>query len=183
MSSDPVPRVPDKAMSRKRTPRKRTRSEAFLSRFPNRYRDYLDGTLPISELDIEELRRGQLRDINGNFTGTPPSIMPMSFYHELQAEYLRRVKQDNLIAVEEAYAALRDVLDNFRSPADARVKAAKELLDRLEGTAQQNLNITGSVEVKAKWESLLESGEIVVDVDDETKQIENVQDAEVEDDL
>jgi hypothetical protein len=137
----------------------------------------------VSELDIEELRRGQLRNISGGFSGKPPAAMPVSFYQELQTEYLRRVKQDNLIAVEEAYAALRDVLDNFRSPADARVKAAKELLDRLEGTAQQNLSISGSVEIKAKWEHLLESGEIVVDIDDETKQIENVQDAEVEDDL
>jgi hypothetical protein len=128
---------------------------------------------------MEELRRGQLRDINGNFGGSAPSIVPMSFYHELQAEYIRRVKQENLVAVEEAYSALRDILDSMRAPADAKVKAAKELLDRLEGTAQQNVNITGSVEVKAKWEALLESGEIVVDVD----QIESVQEAEVEEDL
>ncbi len=185
MPNDPVERIPTPPRAtrgRVASPR-RTRREAIIHRMPDRYKDYLDGTLSLRDLDMEELERGQLRDINGRFSGAPPSSIPLSFFYELKNEYVRRVKQEHLVAVEEAYETLRGTLVSVRSPADAKVKAAKELLDRLEGTAQQNVNITGSVEVKAKWETLLESGDIVVDIE-EPKQIENVQDAEVvEDDL
>lgn len=150
---------------------------AAIMRLPERYRLFALGEIKLDELDIEELRRGQIRDINGNFTGRPPTNLPLKFYRAMTEEYIRRVEQENLIAVQESYDTLRQVMRQPGVPGDAKVKAATQLLDRLAGPVGTKVELSGMV--KQTWEVLMEGGAVAIDLDQ--PQIENIVDAEIVD--
>lgn len=152
-------------------------ARAFL-RMPKRYHDFATGVLKVEDMDLEELQRGQLRDLSGSFSGPPPATLPSSFYRAMADEYVRRVEQSHRVAVNESYEALRNVLKHAGAPADAKVKAANSLLDRLAGPVISKSEQT--ISVKQPWEELLENASVEVDLGEvEAKQIDNVVDAEV----
>ena len=113
----------------------------------------VDGTLDISELDDEEIRRGQFRSAQGTFQGRPTDMVPRKFHEALVRETIKRA---NLRMREELIPAintLKEISENKRAPADARYKSAVYLIERVAGKVPEKSEV--KVEV-AKWEADIE---------------------------
>lgn len=124
-----------------------------------RYQEFVDGTLTIDDLDDEEIMRGQLRTVAGDFRGRPPAYVPISFAKAI-AE-----KQRQMVFVELGRKVLKalNTLDEVMSrqhpqPGDnARVAAARLVLEYNIG------KVPDKVELKAEistWEQNV--GELIV---------------------
>lgn len=156
-------------------------SARAILKLPERYQKFASGELSLDEMDMEELERGQLRDLNGAFTGVPPASLPIAFYKAMRDELIRRVEQQNMHLVGKAFGALQEVMTKPGMTGDARVKAATQLLDRLVGPVGTKIEMSGVV--KQQWEVLLEGGGVAVDLDwEKPAEIESTIDAEIVED-
>lgn len=112
---------------------KRRKKRASGSTVPSRYDDFLEGKLSVTDLDDDELIRGQLKDRNGAFTGRPPRVIPRAFHTAVVRELVSRQERKLLHDLEGAYGALREIASNHRAPAVARNQAAIYLIERVSG--------------------------------------------------
>lgn len=147
------------------------------------------GLLKPEMLDFEELERGQLRDIDGKWVGTPKNL-PVKWYRVLREEYQRRLETEFRPMMVDAYAALHEVANSPGQIGVARVAAAKELLDRLGTPVGQKIEIeveTGE-ETRALYERVLDL-DVDIPAPEPRKpipvkaEITNVVDAEVVNDI
>lgn len=91
------------------------------------------GLLDVSELDDEELARGQCRDSKGGFTGTPPRQVPHAVHQRMVNELFKRADeklQHSLISVVETMIGVAS--GDAYEPAD-RIKAATWIFERVRG--------------------------------------------------
>lgn len=100
---------------------------------PPRYRAFLTGEMTIADLDDEEIRRGQLRDVNGTFAGRPSNVIPREFHEALAKEALDRMNGRLSRMVGMSLDVLTEIANNKRAPAVARNQAAIYLLERVVG--------------------------------------------------
>lgn len=100
---------------------------------PPRYRAFLTGEMTVADLDDEEIRRGQLRDVNGNFSGRPTNVIPRQFHEALAKEALDRMNGRLSRMVGLSIEVLTEIASNKRAPAVARNQAAIYLLERVVG--------------------------------------------------
>ena len=100
---------------------------------PPRYRAFLTGEMTVADLDEEEIRRGQLRDVNGNFSGRPTNVIPRQFHEALAKEALDRMNGRLSRMVGLSIEVLTEIASNKRAPAVARNQAAIYLLERVVG--------------------------------------------------
>lgn len=118
----------------------------------------------VANLSNEELARGQIKDKNGRFTGTPPAWVPREFHRACVSELMRRGKrlwQENYL---EAIQAMTDIAvgrgAGQKATPGERLKAAQYVVERLEGKVPERLVVTDD----KKWAMVIDG--IVAEVDD-----------------
>src|SRR5919106_7050883 len=91
------------------------------------------GELSLDDWDDEELLMGRRRDKGGGFRGKKPKILPVEVVREIQRR--RFAKAHALLAdsVVDAVQFLRAVLNDERAPRTTRMKAAREIMNRVMG--------------------------------------------------
>jgi hypothetical protein len=119
---------------------------------PRTWPNVKSGKIPWTELDNDELSRGQLRDKNGTFSGRPPNLVPREMVGEIRRR-LMEVYQDRIA---EKLLVLQDVFldiatDETLSPAD-RLRAAQYMTERLAGKVPDKVEITAEVK---PWEGMV----------------------------
>lgn len=144
-----------------------TRRARGLVAIPPRIQALLDGTLPVEELDEEELARGYPRASDGSFRN-PPVVIPRAVYARLQRELFDRAGRElreNLVSAAET---MTSIMLNPEIDAKVRMDAAKWLTERVMGKTP---DVTVNVDEK-RYEKLFERLERGASVD-------NVVEAEV----
>ncbi len=127
-----------------------------------RYQQLLDGDIDVEDLDDEEVMRGRTRDKNGGFTGRPPKTFPRAIHDALHREYITRMNALWKEAAEVGPAVLLEIATNKRASADARVKAAVYLTERVMGKVPDKVEQT--VMLKPFEDDI---AGLLVDVDDD----------------
>ena len=122
-------------------------------RVGERMQAVMDGTLAIEELDDEEIFRGQIRSVDGDFKGRPADMIPRKFYAAATNELMRRWQAKVNAELEPALKVLRDIANNPKAPADARYKSAVYLIERAAGKVPEKTEMKLEV---AKWEDDIE---------------------------
>lgn len=122
----------------------------------------------VEALAPEELARGQLKDVNGNFSGRPPSFVPRAFHDACVRELLARGKvlyKENYV---KAIQSMTEIANSPTAKESDRIKAAQFVIERLEGKVPDRVEISAA----DPWQQII-SG-IVAEVDDD--QIARAQD-------
>lgn len=141
---------------------------------PPRYQQLLDGVITIEDLDDEEIMRGQMRNVHGDFRGRPPLMVPREFATILvkrqQDVFLREIAGMVLTALR----TMDDIMNGrFKSfvPGDtsAAMQAAKLVLERYAGKVPDKLEMRAEI---ATWEKKAQEAIVVMDLDEEDEQKE-----------
>jgi hypothetical protein len=139
-------------------------------RVSGRYKDLIEGTIPIESLDVEELARCQLKDKNGRFTGKPPSFLPASLVKRMRSEFFKRGDDLFTNAYVTAVQTMTRIMVDPKVDDAVRLKAAQYVVERVRGKTPEHVIVTGE---DAPWQRIL--SRIVVG----PEEIENIVDAEV----
>lgn len=105
----------------------------------------LRGEDDISTWDDEELAMGRRRDVNGNFTGKPPRLIPAACYQELKRRQVFDAESTLGRRVAKAAEYLADVADGIEEPVTGRIRACESLLDRVVGKPKESVDVRMSV--------------------------------------
>lgn len=100
------------------------------------------------EWDDEELLRGQRRDKNGRFTGSPPKIVPTIVHEELVKRRLAFAKHQMAHDLKKSLEALGSIVESKTADPHARIKAAGMIMDRVLGKPKETLEVQGE---EPKW--------------------------------
>ena len=112
----------------------------------------LNGTEDLSVWSDEELLRGQRKSKNGRWTGRKPTVVPLALHLELNNRRMTAAREElngNLVA---AVALFGQVVNDPNAPLDLRLRAAKEITDRVLGRAPEHVSVHLAPE---PWETLL----------------------------
>lgn len=142
--------------------------------FKRVWANIVNGNIPISEMDSEELARGQLKDANGNFSGAPGQLMPRELADARQREVLKRVEEQFLSMATKATQVYVDVLEDPAASHSDKMKAAEYLHMRFMGKVPDRLEMKAEMK---PWEGLV-SGAILRDVPDDAASEEQDSDSE-----
>jgi len=136
----------------------RVKSRHKTATVSERYMAFVHGDIDVTELDNEEVFRGQLRNAQGDFRGGVPHFVPREFAQAMQKEAARRFSADMQALVPEAIAAVKEVMaKKHPQPGDgARVQAAFKTIERYAGKTPETVQIQAEVSV---WER--NAGEII----------------------
>lgn len=137
-------------------------------RATDRYQALLNGTLSVEDLDDDEIIKGRLRDKHGGFRGRPPYLIPRVIHQRAVKELMHRADMSILSNLEDAQKAVAEIMNNPRAPAIARLEAAKYMWERIQGKIPDKVELDTTVR---KFETLIEGGHVVVDVDIEDAEI------------
>lgn len=148
----------------------------YVQSMSDRYRDLMDGTLAIEDLDDEEVVRGQLRASDGTFKGRPPKAMPRELYLKLQAEAAKRWENKLKGMVDLSIEALERIVTSGRSEM-VRFQAATYLIERTMGKIPERIAVTADIK---RWEGVASS--ILVDLGENNNELEPVAEPEDEGD-
>lgn len=115
----------------------------------------LHGEANLDNWDDEELLMGRRRDKGGRFRGPKPKLLPADVVRELQR---RRFSKANAILADsllDAVQFLRAVLNDERAPRSTRMKAAKQILDRVLGKPVEQARISLDADGEKPWERVI----------------------------
>lgn len=118
---------------KKRGPKKKhlTVAERELRLMSPRMRDLAEGRLRVEDLDWEELTRGQLRDVNGGFSGIKPAILPRSWHDAIAREITKGAEAQFRQNYDLTMEVLIGLIKDPRTP--AREKLAAVINERKAG--------------------------------------------------
>ncbi len=88
---------------------------------------------------------GRRRDVNGNFTGKPPRLIPAACYQELKRRQVFDAESTLGRATAEASAYLANVARGVEEPNMGRVRACESLLDRVVGKPKESVDVRMSL--------------------------------------
>ncbi len=125
----------------------------------------LRGDEDLSTWSDEELLRGQKKAKNGKWMGRPPKVVPLALHHELNHRRMSRAREVLDESLEAAVALFAEVVNDTEAPTDLRLKAAKEIMDRVMGKAPDKVSIRLEPE---PWELAVAEVEFVTDAIDTT---------------
>jgi len=126
-----------------RPPRKQSRVKVMVT---GRMAQLLRGEITVDDLDDEELRRGELRNAAGGFSGTKTQLVPREMHDAMVRRLLQRgqekLRHDYFAAIDTMTSiALDDTVD----PA-VRLRAADMVITRVAGKPVEKVEL--AVEVK-----------------------------------
>lgn len=136
---------------------------------PDRYMEFVEGKISVTDLDDEEVFRGQIRNKNGDFRGRPSNFVPREFASVIQQEAARRFQAEMQALVPEAIRTVQDVMNKKHpQPGDgARVTAAFKTIERYAGKTPETVQIQAEISV---WEK--NAAEIITVVSETVKEID-----------
>jgi hypothetical protein len=140
-------------LAKGREAKARKRAEAKAAGLPTagaRWAMLLDGTLTVSDLDDEEIRRGRVRGADGGFTGRRHSV-PSHLMAEFQKELLRRAESKFKESVVDAIELYSKVVNDEDAKYSDRLKAADKIIERVFGKTPETIRIEGA----DKFESVI----------------------------
>lgn len=108
----------------------------------------LRGEEELADWDEEELIRGQRRDKNGGWVGRPPKVVPRALHDELVRRKLSEGYQLLATNLVKAVEALGQIVGDPEADANARVKAATVIIERVMGKTPQPIVLAGMNEPK-----------------------------------
>lgn len=148
---------------RKRGPAKKhiPKGELELRALTPRMRDLAEGRLKIEDLDWEELTRGQLRDVNGSFTGRKPALLPREWHDKLAAEIIKGAESQFRQNYDETMVQLMKLVKDKRTPARERLAAVIYIQERVIGRVVDKKEIKAEVNI---FDDLVNNGEFLVDL-------------------
>lgn len=141
-----------------------------------RYLELLDGTLPVSELDDEEIFRGQLRDKNGKFQGGQPQMVPRELHTALARELKARMQKKFEAAAEEAVMTVIEIMQNgegeqfsqFQKGGVKRLQAAQYIIERVMGPLPK---VDSVAPAETPWQAQVQSGELIMDIEPDEEDV------------
>jgi hypothetical protein len=100
----------------------------------------------VKTLSVEELVRGEFKNVNGNFGGRPPQWVPRAFHRACLTELMARGKrlwQENYLHAIEAMTQIArgEGAGELATPGE-RIKAAQFVIERLEGKVPERIVVT-----------------------------------------
>lgn len=104
----------------------------------------------VESLDPEELARGQLRSVTGNFKGRPPKFIPRAFFEECQRELKRRFDrklQQRVLGAVDEYISLSQ---NVKDP-NLKERMLRYLMERVFGPVPKEVKVTQA----DPWETII----------------------------
>lgn len=113
----------------------------------------ISGELPITDLDEEEIMRGQLRSKDGTFRGRAHDMVPRQFYDALKAEQMRLWQMKVDAQFQPALDALLGLVTGSKVSHDAKYKAAVFLMERAGGKTPDKVEVKATLK---KWEEGIE---------------------------
>jgi hypothetical protein len=116
------------------------------------------GDLDISQVDDEELIRGQLRSRDGNFRGSPPVIVPRALYAEWVRREMETGFQSMIGDLGQIVQSVVGIAGDESLPANVRLKAAEMVMDRVYGKVRQHVEL--DLGEKPKHEAVIEEATI-----------------------
>lgn len=134
------------------------------AKVPERYQQLIDGVITVDDLDDDEIARGQLRDTNGNFTGSAPKAIPWVMHDALRASMERRIQRQLMSKMTEVTDALLQIATYEGYGTEARVKAMALIFDRALGKVPDKSE--SKVTITAKWEDAAAGGRLFIDLDE-----------------
>lgn len=128
------------------------RSRAMVSREST---SILLGEVSLEDWDDEELLMGRRRDKGGRFRGKRPNLLPAAVVRELQRR--RFAKAHALLAdsLVDAVQFLRAVLNDPRASRATRMKAAREILNRVMGKPVEQTRLSIGEPGDKPWERVV----------------------------
>lgn len=110
-------------------------------RFSGRYRQLVEGTIGVEDLDTEELAKGRLKDKNGKFTGRPPKYLPRQLVDAMRSEHYRRVNAVLEESLSDQVKVMRDIAKDETVEAATRLKAAIYVYERFMGKTPDKVEV------------------------------------------
>lgn len=104
--------------------------------------------IPISDLDTEELARGQLKDKNGRFTGRKPKFLPRQIVDAMRSEHYARVNGLLEESLSDQVKNMIEIANNRRNDPGVRLKAAIYVYERFMGKIPDKINHTAESTVQ-----------------------------------
>lgn len=138
------------------------KSKKHTWRISERMQKFLDGEITVEDLTDEEIQRGQFADYEGKFRGRPSQMIPRKFYDAVVAEQQRRWEARLAEELEPSLKVLKEIRDNRKAPADARMKSAIYIIERRVGKVPEKNEVKVQV---APWQKGIEG--VLVDVPEE----------------
>lgn len=127
----------------------------------------IDGTIPVSEMDDDELAKGNLKDVNGVFTAPPPRLLPKTVSDKRVREQMARVQEGFMAVALRATAVAIEVMDDATNSGSERLSAAKYVHERFLGKVPDKVELQAEVK---PWEGLV--GGILRTVGDEPEEVD-----------
>lgn len=132
----------------------------------------LDGSLPLSELDDDEIFQGQLKDKNGQFRGNAPEFIPRELYISLSRELRERLRKKFQEAAPRAVEVIIEVMEDgegeqfsqFEKAGTKRLDAAKYVVDRVLGPMGKEIDAKPAEE-ESPWTRQQTKGHLLIDIE------------------
>lgn len=124
------------------------------------------GEVNLEDWDDEELLKGRRKNKNGKFAGgRSPKVLPRVMVHELQRR--RFAKAHALLAhsLVDAVEFLRAVVNDESATRSMRLKAAKQILDRVLGKPVEQARISFDMDGEAPWQKVIAQAIVASDSD------------------
>ena len=140
------------------------------------------GADDVSEWDDEELQRGYRKDKNGNFRGSPPTLIPRAIHQEITRRNMEKAMVIMRDSLPDAVQVLTEIATNPLVEARDRIKAIEIIMDRVMGKAADRVEVTQNA---PPWAKALQGAIVSLKservVETTATEVETT-DAEVEDD-
>lgn len=148
---------------RKRGPAKKTKTKAELElqALTPRMRDLAEGRLKLEDLDWDELVKGQLKDVNGNFTGRAPALLPRMFHERIAEELIVRAQSQFRKNFQSAMDQMQRLVEDPRTPARERLAASQYVIERVMGKMTEKQEIKQEISV---FDRLVQDGSLLMDL-------------------
>lgn len=159
------PKEPAQKKTRHRRGKRKSERRRQIDKLSPRYQDLADGRISIEDLDTEELTRGQLRNVDGTFSGPKPATIPRAFHDVLQKELQKRMQLMFNGQLMVGFNAIVEIAQDERTAVTReRLAAAQYIVERGIGKIAEKQEISGEVTVFEKQIStggfLMDLGEI-----------------------
>lgn len=148
--------------TRHRRAKRKSERRRQIDKLSPRYRDLAEGRISIEDLDTEELTRGQLRNVDGTFSGPRPYVIPRAMHDVLQKELQKRMQLMFNGKLMVGFDAIVDIAENpSPSMARERLAAAQYIVERGIGKIAEKQEISGEVTI---FEQQISTGGFLMDL-------------------
>lgn len=123
--------------------------EAGTPKAKERWASLVDGSLSVSDLDDEEIKRMAVRGADGGFAGKRRAV-PSHLAQQFRNEAIKRAVDRFRMAAPDAVRGLLDIAADPEAKHSDRIKAYSIILDRSLGRTPETIRVVG----ESEWDAL-----------------------------